>query len=82
MKSIKKIIIAAFFTACFAAYFSFSASAYIDPATTTQIIQIFAALAITIGVTFGVFRRKIVVYFKNLSVKRMEKKIKSESEKK
>jgi len=39
------------------------ASAYIDPATTAMLTQIIAGVFITLGVVFGVFRRKIIMFF-------------------
>ena len=58
-----------------------TASAYIDPATTAMLTQIIAGIAITLGVTFGIFRRKIFMFFKNLSVKRTANKIQRDNEK-
>jgi hypothetical protein len=58
-----------------------SALAYIDPATTAMLTQIIAGVFITLGVTFGVFRRRIFMFFKNLSVKRMQRKIERQSKK-
>jgi len=49
--------------------------AYIDPATTAMLTQIIAGLFISAGVAFGVFRRKIALFFKNMSVKRAKRKI-------
>ena len=57
------------------------ASAYIDPATTAMLTQIIAGAFITLGVVFGVFRRKIIMYFKNLSINRTKRKIEKEAEK-
>jgi len=58
-----------------------TASAYIDPATTAMLTQIIAGVFITLGVVFGVFRRKIILFFKNMSVKRAKKKIERQSAK-
>lgn len=49
--------------------------AYIDPATTAMVTQIVAGVFISLGVAFGVFRRKIIIFFKNLHVKREKRKI-------
>ena len=57
------------------------ASAYIDPATTAMLTQIIAGVFITLGVVFGVFRRKIIMFFKNMSVNRTKRKIEKEAEK-
>ena len=58
-----------------------TASAYIDPATTAMLTQIIAGVFITLGVVFGVFRRKIVLFFKNKSVNRTKRKIERQSKK-
>ena len=57
------------------------ASAYIDPATTAMLTQIIAGVFITLGVVFGVFRRKIIMFFKNMNVNRIKRKIEKEAEK-
>jgi len=59
-----------------------TASAYIDPATTAMLTQINAGVFITLGVVFGVFRRKIILFFKNMSVNRTKKKIEKQAAKK
>lgn len=42
--------------------------AYIDPATTTYLIQIVSALVITLGVTVGIFFNRIRLFFLNIRV--------------
>ena len=49
--------------------------AYIDPATGAMVTQIVAGVLITLGVAFGVFRTKIILFFKNMKVKSMQKKL-------
>ena len=71
------------------AYFAFfigmccaiPAYAYIDPSSTAMITQIVAGILISLGVAFSVFRRKIVLFFKNLSVKRVQRKIEKQNRK-
>ena len=58
-----------------------TASAYIDPATTAMLTQIIAGVFITLGVVFGVFRRKIIIFFKNMSVNREKRKIEKQAAK-
>ena len=58
-----------------------TASAYIDPATTAMLTQIIAGVFITLGVVFGVFRRKIILFFKNMSVNRTKRKIEKQNAK-
>jgi len=59
-----------------------TASAYIDPATTAMLTQIIAGVFITLGVVFGVFRRKIIMFFKNMSINHAKKKIEREANRK
>jgi len=84
-KKIASIIMQVFGTAYFLYFFSIllttTAYAYIDPATTAMLAQIVAGVFITLGVVFGVFRRKIIMVFKNLSVKRTKRKIEKQSNK-
>jgi hypothetical protein len=62
-------------------FFTIPASAYIDPATTAMLTQIIAGVFITLGVVFGVFRRKIILFFKNKSVNRTKRKIEKQAQK-
>ena len=62
-------------------YFTIAAQAYIDPATTAMVTQIVAGIFISAGVLFGVFRRKIVLFIKNLNVKRTQRKIERQTKK-
>ena len=55
------------FTALFLAR-SQPVHAYIDPATTTYLIQIVSALVITLGVTVGIFFNRIRLFFLNIRV--------------
>lgn len=58
-KSIKVMIsFTAYLTLCFLFLFSTSASAYIDPSTTTFVIQAVAGVAIAIGAAVVVYWRK------------------------
>ena len=70
-----------YFSIFFGIYFTTSASAYIDPATTAMLTQIIAGVFISAGVVFGVFRRKIMMFFKNISIKRTKRKIEKENAK-
>ena len=55
--------------------------AYIDPATTAMLTQIFAGIFISAGVLFGIFRRKIIMFFKNIGIKLTKKKIEKQNKK-
>jgi len=70
-----RVLSVAYFLFFFSELFTISASAYIDPATTTMIIQVAAGVFITLGVMLGVFRRKVVLFFKNISVQMTQRKI-------
>lgn len=59
MKTTKKLIATAYFTLCLTLMLNTSVSAYIDPATTTYLIQIIAGVFIAGGALIGVFRHKI-----------------------
>ena len=63
-------------------YFTVPARAYIDPATTAMLTQIVAGIFISAGVLFGVFRRKVILFFKNISIKRLQRKIERRNERK
>jgi hypothetical protein len=49
--------------------------AYVDPSTTAILTQIIAGVFISLGVVFAVFRQKIVIFFKNIKVKIIKKRI-------
>lgn len=51
-----------------------SAHAYIDPATTSYLLQIVAGVFIAAGATVAVFWRKITFYFKKRKALRARKK--------
>ena len=70
-----------YFLFWFGAWFTIPAYAYIDPATTAMVTQIVAGIFISAGVLFGVFRRKVIMFFKNLGVKRTQRKIEREIKK-
>lgn len=53
-----------------------NAHAYIDPATTTYVIQIVSAIVITLGITIGVFFGRIRMFLLNARVKLTSMRIK------
>ena len=65
----------AYFVFFFGMLFTTNVSAYMDPATTAMLVQIVAGVFITLGVAFGIFRRKVFLFFKNMSIKRTQRKI-------
>lgn len=58
MKSIQKLPLVMYFSICFLFVFSTSASAYIDPSTTTFLLQAVAGIAIAVGAVVAVYWRK------------------------
>ena len=74
-KIMRRLLVTLYFIFWFNIYFTTTASAYIDPATTAMVTQIVAGIFISAGVLFGVFRRKVILFFKNISVKRKQRKI-------
>jgi hypothetical protein len=52
-----------------------NALAYLDPATSSYLIQIVVGAVITCGVVLGVFRKKVGMFFRTLRLKMLEKRI-------
>jgi len=77
---IRKAIVFIFMLSAVVEILTTPASAYIDPATTAILYQVIAGIVITAGITLGIFRRKIVLFFKNLHIKftkwKIEKQVK------
>ena len=55
--------------------------AYIDPTTTAMLTQIIAGIFISLGLALGIFRQKVIMFFRNLKVMVIRKKIEKESKK-
>ena len=81
MNILNKIVTTVYFLVFVCMFFTMHVSAYIDPATTAMLTQIIAGVFITLGVVFGVFRRKIIMFFKNASVSRAKRKIEKQVKK-
>ncbi|MCL2035992.1 MAG: hypothetical protein FWG83_01225 [Oscillospiraceae bacterium] len=79
MKGIKKLFRHTYFVILAAFFFITNVSAYIDPSTTAMVTQIVAGALISLGLVFGIFRQKIILFFKNAKVKRLQKKIEREN---
>ena len=58
-RHLKMIPAAGFYSVCFAVLMAAHASAYIDPATTSYIIQIVVGVVIACGTTFGIIFNKM-----------------------
>ena len=80
-RNIWRVFAVTYFTVCFSICFTTPVYAYIDPATTAMITQIVAGIFISAGVAFGMFRQKIILFFKNVSVKRIQRKIEKQNRK-
>ena len=72
---LRRVMARLYFFIGFSMLLTITASAYIDPATTAMLTQIIAGAVITLGVVFGVFRQKIIMFLKNISVKRTQRKL-------
>ena len=62
-------------------FLSSEAHAYIDPTTTAMLTQIVAGIFISLGLALGIFRRKIVIFFKQIYVILFNKKVARENNK-
>ena len=82
MKRLNKAVAIGYFSVLMMVMSEIKAYAYIDPATTSYLIQILAGVLIAAGATLGIFWKKIRYYFKEQSIKRLEKKLTKEAEKK
>ena len=80
-KSLRRIGLVGSLCACVLLMLSGSALAYIDPAATSYLIQIVAGLFITAGVVFGIFWKKIRLFFRGLRLKMLERKLTQQAEK-
>jgi hypothetical protein len=84
-KKISKTISRSIGVVCFGVflniYFIIPVHAYIDPATTAMLTQIVAGIFISIGVAFGIFRKRIFLFFKNIGIKRLQRKIEKQNRK-
>lgn len=77
----RKLKFTYFFT-LFTLLFSMTAYAYIDPATTTYLIQIVAGVFIAAGATIGIFWKKIKLFFRRKKMEHLEKSLTKKAEKK
>lgn len=82
MKNTKTALKFTYFFTLFTLVFGMTSYAYIDPATTTYLIQIVAGVFIAAGATVGIFWKKIKLSIRNKKMERLEKKLTKEAEKK
>ena len=55
--------------------------AYLEPATVSYILQFVSFILITAGIAVGVFWKKIRLFFRNIKMKLLEKKLKNQADK-
>lgn len=80
-KSSRAAAFAYFFT-LFTLFFSTTAYAYLDPATTSYVIQAVTGVFIALGAVVGIFWKKIRLFFRERKMKALENKLTREAEKK
>ena len=68
-----RIFWSSYFFVCMAMMLCLSASAYIDPATTSYVLQVVAGVFIACGATLAIFWKRITFYFKKKKVERLKK---------
>ena len=66
------MIKALYLTLCMLFMFSGSALAYIDPASTSYVIQIVAAVFAAGGAAVGIYRKKIQLFFRKRKQKKLD----------
>ena len=79
---LKRIIAVSYFSFWISVFFTRTAHAYIDPATTSYIFQIVAGLFIAFGAAIVVFWKKIKIWFQKMWLRIEEAQIKRSADKK
>jgi len=78
---LKRLLRISYFAILLSVIMTGSASAYIDSSATAMLIQIAAGALISLGIVFGLFKQRIILFFKNLKVKKLQKQIEKETAK-
>lgn len=81
MKKTKTFFKFTYFFLAFSMMFSMTSFAYIDPATTSYLIQIVAGVVIAAGATVGVFWKKIKISLRKKKMEHLEKSLKKKADK-
>lgn len=81
MKKTKTVLKFTYFFLAFSMMFSMISFAYIDPATTSYLIQIVAGVVIAAGATVGVFWKKIKLSLRKKKMEHLEKSLKKKADK-
>jgi len=68
-----RILWTSYFFLCMTMMLSLSASAYIDPATTSYVLQVVAGVFIACGATLAIFWKKVTFYFKKKKVENIKR---------
>lgn len=79
-RSISNTLKFMYFFVCATVMFSQTALAYLDPNTTSYIIQAIAAVFIACGAFIGIFWKKIRMHFRKKKYARLEKKLAKRSD--
>ena len=69
-----------YFLLGFTLLFEMTSYAYIDPATTSYLIQIVAGVVIAAGATVGIFWKKIKLSFRRKRMEHLEQSLKKKAE--
>jgi hypothetical protein len=78
MKTVKKLLGKAYYVFFMMLLLSAPAFAYLDPGTVTYVVSMIAGLFIAGGAALAIFRRKIVLFFRNLGKKDAKKDVPEE----
>jgi hypothetical protein len=70
MKTLRNLLGKAYYIFFMMLLFSAPAYAYLDPGTVTYVVSMIAGLFIAGGAALAIFRRKIVLFFRNLGKKK------------
>lgn len=52
---------------------------YIDPAATSYIVQVVAGVVISLGVVFGIFWKKIKLFFQKKKIEATERQLRAQA---
>jgi hypothetical protein len=76
-----RILACLYFSFWLTELFPLKAYAYIDPSTTAMLTQIIAGVFISLGFLFGIFRKKIILFFQKIYFGIMKKSLKHDDKK-
>ncbi|MDO5111451.1 MAG: hypothetical protein Q4E65_04000 [Clostridia bacterium] len=79
---VKKLSKTLYFFTLFTLFFAGTTHAYLDPATTSYVIQAVTGVFIALGAVVGIFWKRIKLFFRDKKMKALEKKLTREAAKK